>query len=90
MSVVILDIVNDNVPCREKVAQCECDCGTIKLIRLRGLKENHTLSCGCLQKRSSKERCVRVLVDAKYSKLTVIFIPDPNDTSINRSCIVRY
>ena len=29
---------------------CECDCGTVKRVRLDGLRNGHTKSCGCLQK----------------------------------------
>ena len=39
------------------IYECKCDCGEIKKIRATSLIGGVTLSCGCLQRDSAKERC---------------------------------
>jgi hypothetical protein len=48
--------------CRSGVlfANCICDCGTEKSIRLKDLKRGMTRSCGCLARQVTVERCSRL------------------------------
>lgn len=39
-----------------KFVKCLCDCGKEKVIRLNDIRSGKTKSCGCLLKRSNKER----------------------------------
>lgn len=50
----ILDIVQSDS--RNLYAKCSCDCGSIKEIQLRAIKDGTTKSCGCLSAELSRER----------------------------------
>lgn len=47
---------------------CQCDCGNTTTALASNLKNNHTQSCGCLQKQKASSN----LTGQKFGKLTVI------------------
>lgn len=36
--------------------ECQCSCGTVKIIRADNVKAGATLSCGCLSREKASER----------------------------------
>jgi hypothetical protein len=46
--VVVRNIKTENT--RHSIWECECDCGTRKIIRLDGVKSGRSSSCGCKRK----------------------------------------
>lgn len=51
---------------------CLCDCGSEKVITAEHLRGGKTVSCGCYQSQSSRERNLIDLSGQKFGKLTVI------------------
>ena len=56
---------------RKTYWECQCDCGTIKIVAGHGLKDGKSKSCGCLQREKAKEHA-KDLVGQKFGRLTVI------------------
>ena len=40
---------------REKLWKCECECGSISVVRFSALKHGLTKSCGCLQRENARK-----------------------------------
>lgn len=51
---------------------CECSCGNTSIVSTQRLHANHTLSCGCLQKKIASENSVIDLTGQKFGRWTVI------------------
>ena len=51
--------------------RCECECGTIKVVRASHLKDGRTTSCGCFQKESASKRALQIK-GMRFGKLKVI------------------
>lgn len=49
---IVLERVNNKTGNRYKW-KCQCECGSITLVDPKNLKNEHTKSCGCLQKEST-------------------------------------
>ena len=52
--------------------RCQCSCGNITDVLAANLKRNHTLSCGCLQKKKTASARFINEVGNKYGRLTVM------------------
>lgn len=55
--------------------KCRCDCGNEILVTSTNLKNNHTKSCGCLQKEAASKTGKNNLIDLtgrNFGILTVI------------------
>jgi hypothetical protein len=55
---------SNNYKTRDKRWICECSCGTIKSVLGKYLKNEHSLSCGCLKKKD--------LTGQRFERLTVV------------------
>jgi 5-methylcytosine-specific restriction endonuclease McrA len=51
---------------------CKCDCGNLKSIESRHLKNGNTKSCGCLQKERASEIHRKDLVGSKFGRWSVL------------------
>ncbi|MEC1714774.1 hypothetical protein [Schinkia azotoformans] len=51
---------------------CKCDCGKEKTVYMNNLQRGLTLSCGCLQKKKSKEASLIDISGNRYGRLVVI------------------
>ena len=51
---------------------CRCNCGNITSVRLSYLKNAHTKSCGCLQRKISRERHLKDISGQVFGRLTAI------------------
>lgn len=51
---------------------CECECGTLKIVRGYTLKKGTSKSCGCLQRKRASEKNFKNLIGQKFGRLTVI------------------
>ncbi len=76
----VLNEVNDFASKHPQV-NCQCECGTIKLVRKDNLKNGTSKNCGCL--RQSRED----LVGQKFSKLTVIEFIKPFKRDFIYKCL---
>jgi hypothetical protein len=50
-SLLVLECVGVHSPSRYKMYRCECECGKETIVRSSFLRNGHTKSCGCLQKK---------------------------------------
>lgn len=51
---------------------CQCECGTIKSINAKSLKQHKTLSCGCLGKEIRQNNYVEDLTNKKFNHWLVL------------------
>lgn len=51
---------------------CKCDCGNTKVVHRDNLKNNTTLSCGCLRNESASKRFSAHLEGENFGRLTVL------------------
>lgn len=51
---------------------CKCECGNVKIVQGSNLTQGKTVSCGCLQKERTSERCAKNLIGQKFGRLIVI------------------
>ena len=64
---------------RTPIWLCQCECGNIKDIRSKSLKNGETQSCGCLQKEKTSQISVKNLIGQKFGKLTVLYRAGPSN-----------
>lgn len=51
---------------------CKCECGNTIAVRGQALRDGNTKSCGCYQKQSVSESCLKNEIGNKYGRLLVI------------------
>ena len=51
---------------------CQCECGNMIAVRGQALRSGNTKSCGCYQKQSVSEACLKNEIGNKYGRLLVI------------------
>lgn len=68
----ILDIVPPNKKHSHALAICQCQCGTIKEVRLSYVINGRSKNCGCGRNKMLRETRTKNLVGQKFGKLTVI------------------
>lgn len=54
---------------KQKVCECNCDCGTVLVVRASALRHDGKKSCGCNDGRGGRTQCK---VGEKYGKLTIL------------------
>lgn len=70
--------------------KCQCECGNIVSVRSTQLKNNHTKSCGCLQKEKAKQHINKIqsmgaesrlidLTGQRFGKLVVLYRHNENN-----------
>lgn len=66
--------------------QCKCDCGNeqVVVVTQPNLRNNHTTSCGCVQKEKASISNSKDLVLKRFGKLTVV---QSTDKRINRKIV---
>ena len=58
--------------CNDKYKwECQCDCGTIKLVSSSNLTSGNTKSCGCLRKENTKAMFFCNIMGKKFGRWTV-------------------
>ena len=50
----------------------QCECGTIKVVSSNMLLTGKTLSCGCLKRDKTIERCTKPMIGKTFGRLTVL------------------
>lgn len=50
----------------------QCECGTIKVVSSNMLLTGKTLSCGCLKREKTIERCTKPMIGKTFGRLTVL------------------
>lgn len=74
---------------RSKYIECVCECGEVRVVRLGSLTSptKPTLSCGCLQKESTRNQLVILVEGEKFGRLTVVkslgMLPDGEERTTN-------
>lgn len=58
---------------------CKCDCGTVREVSNRNLKEGISKSCGCLKKQRNRELSIRRMMGRRKGMLTVIGVAPVQD-----------
>lgn len=56
--------------------RCQCDCGNICDVSAGNLKNQHTQSCGCIQKEITSNRTRKDLTGQHFGRLTVIALKE--------------
>lgn len=64
---------------RQVVWKCLCDCGNITYVVGQALRDNHTKSCGCLQKEKAREaQMIFLKKGQQFGNLTVVQLVGKN------------
>ena len=64
----ILEITH---PGKQAYATCQCECGTIKSVRVLNILYGYSKDCGCGRKKLLREKETKNLVGQRFGKLTV-------------------
>lgn len=51
---------------------CQCECGNIKSVNSKSLREGKSTSCGCLAKEKTSQRLLKDLAGQKFGELVVL------------------
>lgn len=51
---------------------CQCECGNIKSVNSKNLREGKSTSCGCLAKEKTSQRLLKDLTGQKFGELVVL------------------
>lgn len=69
--------------------ECSCQCGSTVVVSTNHLNQNHTQSCGCLQKDITVQRCLNNLTGQRFGLLEVIGLDVDNSAPKRLKYICR-
>ena len=83
----VLDIISPTEQTSLTYALCECECGTIKEVRLSYLTQGRSKDCGCGRKAMLRETRTKNLVGKRFGKLVVRDLLEESDKHGRRQYI---
>lgn len=73
-------ILEISQPQKQAMALCQCECGTIKQVRVLNILYGYSKDCGCGRKKMLRDTLTKNLIGQKFGKLTVLeLLDDSND-----------
>ncbi|MCY9763206.1 hypothetical protein M5X06_22215 [Paenibacillus alvei] len=77
---------------QQRVFLCKCDCENVVPVRMANLRNGHTKSCGCLQRKQSSNTNTKNLLDKTFGQLKVmekstLKSNNPKDRKVRWKCL---